>query len=375
MMHELRQLGHLLCVGWEHAPYADDDETILETAIPDGARLIGPDLTILQRWRREHDLVWVSKLLRCDGLAPLAYTTAAKAEANGALCVLIDSAIAGPTRVRAPRVGSPALAAWNGVRVGHWLFDMGRVGQVTEVEEEGVVVLAASLFEDGERVVRKRKMRELLTITDLVRLRYTALPMRLGTVALKREGVLASMEHGELGAAQELERRLRRRWGRADGESAAEAAYHGTSQSDKAPSDHGAIPRSVDLLGYGAHYLPKMSLAAHALVHGELFEDLEVARATLEAETLTAQLSNTHPMLGAYSDGGVAGSGVEGSGAAIIRIGGTDVTLNIRLIPIGRRLSSGRAEWVGLLLLLAVWPGQSDCRGPARKHTGRQRIQ
>ena len=76
-----------------------------------------------------------------------------------------------------------------------------------------------------------------------------------------------------------------------------------------------------------------MSLAAHALVHGELFEDPEVARATLKAETLAAQLSNTHPRMDAYSDGGVAGSGAEGSGAAIIRIGGTDVTLNIRLDP------------------------------------------
>jgi hypothetical protein len=97
-----------------------------------------------------------------------------------------------------------------------------------------------------------------------------------------------------------------------------------------------------------------MSLAAHALVHGELFDNPEVKRATLEAESLAAQLSSTHPRLGAYSDGGVAGSGAEGSGAAIIRIGGTDVALNTRLVPVGRRLSSGRAEWVGLLLILAV---------------------
>ena len=75
MMYELRRLGHLPCVGgWEHAPpYADDgddEKTILEAAVPDGARLTGPDLALLQRWRREHDLVWVSGLLRCDGLAP-----------------------------------------------------------------------------------------------------------------------------------------------------------------------------------------------------------------------------------------------------------------------------------------------------------------
>ena len=79
-----------------------------------------------------------------------------------------------------------------------------------------------------------------------------------------------------------------------------------------------------------------MSLAAHALVRGDLFDDPEVARATLEAESLAAQLDNAHPRLGAYSDGGVAGSGAEGSGAAIIRLGDTAVTLNIRLVPIGR---------------------------------------
>ena len=112
MMHEFRRLGH--------------DETILEAAIPDGARLTGPDPAMLQRWRREHDLVWVSELLWCDGLTPLASVAAAKAEANGALRILIDRAIAGPTRVSGPRVGSPTLAAWNGVRVGHWRFAMGK---------------------------------------------------------------------------------------------------------------------------------------------------------------------------------------------------------------------------------------------------------
>ena len=66
------------------------------------------------------------------------------------------------------------------------------------------------------------------------------------------------------------------------------------------------------------------------------------------------ELNDAQPRLGAYSDGGVAGPGAAGSGAAIIRLRDTDVTLNIRLTPTGRRLSSGRAEWVGLLLILAV---------------------
>ena len=57
--------------------------------------------------------------------------------------------------------------------MGQWLFAIGRVGRVTEVEETGVIVLAASLLVDGSSVVRKRETREFLTITESIRLRYT----------------------------------------------------------------------------------------------------------------------------------------------------------------------------------------------------------
>ena len=96
---------------------------------------------------------------------------------------------------------------------------------------------------------------------------------------------MVSIEYDEFGAAQELER------GRADGEPTSDVAHHDISHRSSAPKDHEAIPRSVDLLGYGAHYLSKMSLAAHALARGELFDDPKVARATLEVEKLSAQLN------------------------------------------------------------------------------------
>ena len=79
---------------------------------------------------------------------------------------------------------------------------MGQVGQVTEVEENGVIVQASSLFEQGERVVRKRKIRELLTTTNLIRLRYNSPPVRImGTVTAESEGVVP-VDHDELSAAQ-----------------------------------------------------------------------------------------------------------------------------------------------------------------------------
>ena len=77
---------------------------------------------------------------------------------------------------------------------------MGWVGQVTEVEEDGVIFLASSLFEQGERVIRKRKIRELLTTTDLIRLRYTSPPIRMDTVTDESACVI-SVDQGELSAA------------------------------------------------------------------------------------------------------------------------------------------------------------------------------
>ena len=150
-----------------------------------------------------------------------------------------------------------------------------------EVEETGAIDLAAPSVVDGASALRKRKTREFLTITDSFRVRYTAPRIRVDTVEHERKGVV-SIEHDELGAAQqELELRLRRRWGRADGEPTGEPAYHNTSHCSSVPNDHDTIPRSADLLGYGGHYLSKTSLAAHALVYGELSDDPKVARATL----------------------------------------------------------------------------------------------
>ena len=46
--------------------------------------------------------------------------------------------------------------------------------------------------------------------------------------------------------------------------------------------------------------------------------------------------------------------GIEGSAAAIIRIGSVDVCATVRLAAVDRALSSGRSEWAGLLLVQAI---------------------
>ena len=129
----------------------------------------------------------------------------------------------------------------------------------------------------------------------------------MDTATDESEGVV-SVDQGGLSDASELERRLRRQWGRADGMSEPDVAYHDTPHDNPALIDHDAIPRSVDILGFGSHYLSKMSHAAHALVHGELFDDPEVRRAALEAEKLAGAQNGANPRLDAYSDGGVKGA-------------------------------------------------------------------
>ncbi len=66
-----------------------------------------------------------------------------------------------------------------------------------------------------------------------------------------------SVDHDELSAAQDLERRLRRRWGRADGMTEPVCAYDDTSHADSALSDREAVPRTVDILRFGCPYLAK----------------------------------------------------------------------------------------------------------------------
>ena len=56
----------------------------------------------------------------------------------------------------------------------------------------------------------------------------------------------------------------------------------------------------------------------------------------------------------AYSDGSAIADGVEGSAAAIVYVGGTDITAIVRLAAADRPLSPGRSEWTGLLLVLYI---------------------
>ena len=73
-----------------------------------------------------------------------------------------------------------------------------------------------------------------------------------------------------------------------------------------------------------------------------------------EETARSSGLSNTLLALLAYSDGSVIAGGVEGSAAAVVRIGDKIVSATIRLAAADRVLSSGRSEWTGLLMVLCI---------------------
>ena len=119
--------------------------------------------------------------------------------------------------------------------------------------------------------------------------------------------------------------------------------------------DISCVSQAHQMLPWGSHYRNLTSKSGHAWVAKDLATDLQVIAASIECERLSALMSieGTQPIkVEAYSDGSVVAQGVEGSAASVICIGGVDVSAIVRLASADTPLSSGRAEWVGLILVL-----------------------
>ena len=70
MFHELRKLGYKAAVGWVVRPPAAGDETIYDAYMREAGDTGRTEVAIarLQRWRREHNVMWVFELFRADGI-------------------------------------------------------------------------------------------------------------------------------------------------------------------------------------------------------------------------------------------------------------------------------------------------------------------
>ena len=70
IFHELRRLGYKVAVEWVVRPPAAGDETIYAAymrEVGDAGRT-EVEIARLQRWSRDHNVMWVSEMFRADGI-------------------------------------------------------------------------------------------------------------------------------------------------------------------------------------------------------------------------------------------------------------------------------------------------------------------
>ena len=117
-----------------------------------------------------------------------------------------------------------------------------------------------------------------------------------------------------------------------------------------------------ETLPWESHYHNLVAAPEHAWVAFAPEHDPQVREAATRAQAAARVRDHDDsdgtdgniPVLDAYSDGSVLAKGVEGSAAALVRVFGTDVSVTVRLASLDVALSSGRSEWVGLVMVLCI---------------------
>ena len=114
-----------------------------------------------------------------------------------------------------------------------------------------------------------------------------------------------------------------------------------------------SLTPSHQILPYGSQLRDMASSAGHEWVNADIRDDDQVSDAVAQAEATIRRHAGAQPLvLSAYSDGSVAGRGVAGSAAIVIETTNGEVVATSRLAPTDVALSSGRTEWVGLVMVL-----------------------
>ena len=138
LIAELRELGYKLAVGWVSRPCGESAISIVDSYL--AAASDDSDVAALQQWRRRHDAMWVSELLRHDGRS-LKYRFGGGLRrridnsADDALrfcSIAFGSGLKSPSVC--PRVGRMLRAAWGGVRAGDYIWHGGVLCAVRQLE-------------------------------------------------------------------------------------------------------------------------------------------------------------------------------------------------------------------------------------------------
>ena len=117
--------------------------------------------------------------------------------------------------------------------------------------------------------------------------------------------------------------------------------------------DHESLTPLHQVLPYGSQFRDTTSSAGHAWVNADIRNDVQVKDAVAQVEAALRRHAGAQTLvLNAYSDGSVTGRGVAGSAAIVIETPAGEVVATVRLAPTDVALSSGRTEWVGLVMVL-----------------------
>ena len=189
MFLELRKLGYKAAVGWVVRPPIAGDGTIYGAYMQEAGDTVGRTevaIARLQRWRREHNVMWVSELFRADGITlrdRFMFNLAASArrcEPDAIrLCGIAFGRGRGPANKSArPRVGLPTIAARDVVGVGSYVWHDGALGRVRSKGHAGATIAVFTVGATPRRITARTGVRFTMRSKRGGSLRLTAAPGR-----------------------------------------------------------------------------------------------------------------------------------------------------------------------------------------------------
>ena len=307
-------------------------------------------------------MLWISELLRADGRTPRRRYSEQLRAASGADEARLRRILFGPGRSEAGparRVGPAMVEAWTTVRTGDWLWLGSALDQVSSIAG-GRVRARGSTRRDTEAANRVD-----FQPGEVIDIAKHGAPLLFDTAETTKDG-LYSMDADEYSMLLDVARdcdssgdepasNFRRKdrsgsdpAGAVDGAGDARGEYAGCRDVESLTPLHQIFP-------YGSQFRNTTSSVGHAWVNADIRNDDQVRGAVAQVEATIRRHAGAQPLvLSAYSDGSVTGKGVAGSAAIVIETADGEVVATIRLAPTDVALSSGRTEWVGLVMVLIV---------------------
>ena len=188
-------------------PPAAGDETIYDAYMREAGDTGRTEVAIarLQRWRREHNVMWVSELFRADGITLrnrfMFNLTARARRCEPDVIRLCDIAFGrgrGPANKSArPRVGLLTPAAWGVVGIGSYVWHDGTLGRVRSKGQTGATIAVFTVGATPRRITARTDVKFTMSGSEVIcydmppLLVDTALPATPGCVRARYHEVRA----------------------------------------------------------------------------------------------------------------------------------------------------------------------------------------